>query len=286
MRRALGWAGGRLRGPEASVSGRMCSGGGGGDGADRRFPLAGRVAVITGSTDGIGLAVARRLGRDGAHVVLSSRQQENVTRAVASLQAEGLSVSGTVCHIGKTEDRERLVAKHSGGVDFLVCVAGVNPLVRSTWEASEQIWDKILDVNVKSPALLLGLLVPHMEKRGYGPRGWSVQWGGGCRIIPGSELLGPYNVSKTAILGLTKTLALELKPKGIRVNCLAPGLIKTNFSQVVRIDIMIFIKPPPSLCPRTGKPEDCAGVVSFLCSPDAGYITGETIVVAGGSPRL
>uniref|UniRef100_A0A6I8N2X2 Dehydrogenase/reductase 2 n=1 Tax=Ornithorhynchus anatinus TaxID=9258 RepID=A0A6I8N2X2_ORNAN len=157
MRRALGWAGGRLRGPEASVSGRMCSGGGGGDGADRRFPLAGRVAVITGSTDGIGLAVARRLGRDGAHVVLSSRQQENVTRAVASLQAEGLSVSGTVCHIGKTEDRERLV------------------------------------------------------------------------------LLGPYNVSKTAILGLTKTLALELKPKGIRVNCLAPGLIKTNFSQVVRI---------------------------------------------------
>uniref|UniRef100_A0A6I8NQV8 Dehydrogenase/reductase 2 n=1 Tax=Ornithorhynchus anatinus TaxID=9258 RepID=A0A6I8NQV8_ORNAN len=143
---------------------------------------------LPGCRSRIGLAVARRLGRDGAHVVLSSRQQENVTRAVASLQAEGLSVSGTVCHIGKTEDRERLVAKHSGGVDFLVCVAGVNPLVRSTWEASEQIWDKV--------------------------------------------------------------------------------------------------RPPPSLCPRTGKPEDCAGVVSFLCSPDAGYITGETIVVAGGSPRL
>uniref|UniRef100_F6RYG8 Dehydrogenase/reductase 2 n=1 Tax=Ornithorhynchus anatinus TaxID=9258 RepID=F6RYG8_ORNAN len=284
MRRALGWAGGRLRGPEASVSGRMCSGGGGGDGADRRFPLAGRVAVITGSTDGIGLAVARRLGRDGAHVVLSSRQQENVTRAVASLQAEGLSVSGTVCHIGKTEDRERLVAKaleHSGGVDFLVCVAGVNPLVRSTWEASEQIWDKILDVNVKSPALLLGLLVPHMEKRG------AVVLVSSTVAYSPFKLLGPYNVSKTAILGLTKTLALELKPKGIRVNCLAPGLIKTNFSQVLWKNEKI-LKDIQNLhqVSRTGKPEDCAGVVSFLCSPDAGYITGETIVVAGGSPRL
>ncbi|XP_038597170.1 dehydrogenase/reductase SDR family member 4-like isoform X2 [Tachyglossus aculeatus] len=286
MRRALGWAGGRLQRPGAPVSARMCHGGGGGDQVDRRVPLAGRVALITGSTDGIGLAVARRLGQDGAHVVLSSRQQENVARAVAALQAEGLSVSGTVCHVGKAEDRERLVAKaleHSGGVDFLVCVAGVNPLVGSTWEASEQIWDKILDVNVKSPALLLGLLVPHMEKRGSSA---VVLVSSLAAYIP-IPLLGPYNISKTAILGLTKTLALELEPKGIRVNCLAPGIIKTNFSQVLWKNEKMFNQIQNIYqFSRTGKPEDCAGVVSFLCSPDASYITGETIVVAGSSQRL
>ncbi|XP_068953692.1 dehydrogenase/reductase SDR family member 4-like [Petaurus breviceps papuanus] len=103
----------------------------------------------------------------------------------------------------------------------------------------------------------------------------------------GAHVLGPYNVSKTALLGLTKTLSLELAPKGIRVNCLAPGLIKTNFSQVLWKDKNIlqnFIEQRNST--RVGYPEECAGVVSFLCSPDSSYITGETIVVSGSSPRL
>uniref|UniRef100_A0A452UK34 Dehydrogenase/reductase SDR family member 2, mitochondrial-like n=1 Tax=Ursus maritimus TaxID=29073 RepID=A0A452UK34_URSMA len=168
---------------------------------DRKGVLANRVAVITGSTEGIGFAIARRLAQDGAHVVISSRKQQNVDRAVAALQGEGLSVTGTVCHVGKAEDRERLVAtvlEHYGGLDFLVCNAGVNPLVGSTLKASEEVWDKILSVNVKSPALLL-------------------RWGVGTD----GESLGPYNISKTAILGLTRTLSLELAPKGIRVNCLA-----------------------------------------------------------------
>ncbi|XP_049624136.1 dehydrogenase/reductase SDR family member 2, mitochondrial-like [Suncus etruscus] len=108
--------------------------------------LADRVAVVTGSTSGIGLAVARRLAQDGAHVVVSSRKQPNVDRAIAMLQGEGLSVSGTVCHVGKAEDRERLVAKaleHCGAVDILVCNAAVNPLVGSTLGSSEQVWDKV-----------------------------------------------------------------------------------------------------------------------------------------------
>ncbi|XP_054988596.1 dehydrogenase/reductase SDR family member 2, mitochondrial-like [Sorex araneus] len=248
-----------------------------------------KVAIVAGSTKGIGLAVARRLARDGAHVVISSRKQQNVDSAVAMLHGEGLSVTGTVCHVGKAEDREQLVAKaleHYGGVDFLVCVAGVNPLVGSTLGASEEVWDKILDVNVKAPALLLSRLLPHMENRG-----------GGSVVLVSSVVgylpipkLGVYNTSKTALLGLTKSLAMELAPKNIRVNSLVPGIIKTDFLQMVRVIEAAYsplLRPHLLSLPfRYGEPEDCAGLVSFLCSSDASYITGENIVVAGYSPKL
>ncbi|EHH63491.1 dehydrogenase/reductase SDR family member 2, mitochondrial isoform X6 [Macaca nemestrina] len=217
--------------PCARLSVRMSS-----TGIDRKGILAERVAVVTGSTSGIGFAIARRLAQDGAHVVISSRKQQNVDRAAAQLQREGLSVAGIVCHVGKAEDRERLVAtalEHCGGIDFLVCCAGVNPLVGSTLGTSEQIWDKILNVNVKSPALLLSQLLPYMEKR----KGAVTLVSSVAAYFPRMEL-GVYNVSKTALLALTRTLALELAPKDIRVNCLVPGVIKTDFSKVVRIGYM------------------------------------------------
>ncbi|KAI5947340.1 Dehydrogenase/reductase SDR family member 2, mitochondrial [Manis javanica] len=253
---------------------------------DPKGILANRVAVVTGSTDGIGFAIARRLAEDGAHVVVSSRKQQNVDRAVATLQGEGLSVVGTVCHVGKAEDRKRLVAtalEHSSGVDFLVCNAGVNPLVGSILGASEQVWDKILDVNVKAPALLLRQLLPHMEKRG---RGAVILVSSISAYMPLVEL-GAYNVSKTAVLGLTRSLALELAPKDIRVNCLVPGLIKTDFSRMLHENETFWnsLKQIQKL-QRIGQPEDCAGLVSFLCSPDSSYINGENIVVAGFSPQL
>ncbi|XP_032964745.1 dehydrogenase/reductase SDR family member 2, mitochondrial-like [Rhinolophus ferrumequinum] len=247
--------------------------------------LAEKVAVITGSTKGIGLAIARRLAQDGAHVVVSSRKQQNVDQAVAALQGEGLSVTGTVCHVEKAEDREQLVAtalEHSGGVDFLVCNAAVNPLVGSIMGTSEQVWDKILSVNVKSPALLLSQLLPHMEKRG----GAVILVSSISAYIP-HVALGAYNVSKTALLGLTRTLALELAPRGIRVNCLVPGIIETDFSKVLYKNEPLWNKLRENhQLHRIGQPEDCAGLVSFLCSPDASYITGENIVVAGFSSRL
>ncbi|XP_048654403.1 dehydrogenase/reductase SDR family member 2, mitochondrial-like [Marmota marmota marmota] len=276
----------------------------------------------------IGFSIARRLAQDGAHVIISSRKQQNVDKAVDTLQREGLSVVGTVCHVGKAEDRERLVAtalKHCGGVDFLVCTAGVNPFVGSTLGSSEQVWDKILSVNVKAPALLLSQLLPHMENRGQGS---VVLVSSIAAYVPHAKL-GAYNVSKTALLGLTKTLAVELAPKNIRVNCLVPGFIKTDFSQVVSTEKSFcsyttgfwvlqqsqnqsYVESKPRVLqksfhnPRTpsyswesvtsfthllspcrvGKPEECAGLVSFLCSPDASYITGENIVIAGFSPRL
>ncbi|EHB03413.1 Dehydrogenase/reductase SDR family member 4 [Heterocephalus glaber] len=264
---------------QAWKSARMAS-----SGMTRQKPLANKVALVTASTDGIGFAISRRLAQDGAHVVVSSRNQENVDRAVATLKGEGLSVTGTVCHVGKAEDRKQLVAtavKLHGGIDILVSNAAVNPFFGNLMDVTEDVWDKVLDINVKATALMTKEVVPEMEKRG-----------GGSVVIVSSIAafsphlgLGPYNVSKTALLGLTKNLALELAPKNIRVNCLAPGLIKTNFSSMLwmgearedSIKEIMRIR-------RLGKPEECAGIVSFMCSEDASYITGETVVVGGGTP--
>ncbi|XP_047651331.1 dehydrogenase/reductase SDR family member 4 isoform X1 [Phacochoerus africanus] len=252
-------------------------------GVVRRKPLENKVALVTASTDGIGLAIARRLAQDGAHVVVSSRKQQNVDRTVATLQGEGLSVTGTVCHVGKAEDRERLVATAvnlHGGVDILVSNAAVNPFFGSMLDATEEVWDKILDINVKATVLMTKAVVPEMEKRGGGSV-LIVSSIGAYRPFPN---LGPYNVSKTALLGLTKNLAIELAPRNIRVNCLAPGLIKTNFSQLLWMDKAReeYMKESMGIR-RLGNPEDCVGIVSFLCSEDASYITGETVVVGGGT---
>ncbi|PNI96691.1 DHRS4 isoform 7 [Pan troglodytes] len=174
-------------------------------GMTRRDPLANKVALVTASTDGIGFAIARRLAQDGAHVVVSSRKQQNVDQAVATLQGEGLSVTGTVCHVGKAEDRERLVAT-------------------------------TLDINVKAPALMIKAVVPEMEKRG----------GGSVVIVSSIAAFSP------SPLWMDKEKEESMK-------------------ETLRIR-------------RLGEPEDCAGIVSFLCSEDASYITGETVVVGGGTP--
>ncbi|XP_012502774.1 PREDICTED: dehydrogenase/reductase SDR family member 4 [Propithecus coquereli] len=253
-------------------------------GVTRRDPLTNKVALVTASTDGIGFAIARRLAQDGAHVVVSSRKQQNVDRAVAALQGEGLSVTGTVCHVGKAEDRERLVAtavKLHGGIDILVSNAAVNPFFGNLMDTTEEVWDKILDINVKATFLMTKAVVPEMEKRGGG----SVVIVASIAAFTPFSGLGPYNVSKTALLGLTKNLAIELAPRNIRVNCLAPGLIKTSFSSMLWMDKAREERIKETLqISRIGKPEECAGIVSFMCSEDASYITGETVVVGGGSP--
>lgn len=253
-------------------------------GVTRQKPLANKVALVTASTDGIGFAISRRLAQDGAQVVISSRKQQNVDRAVATLKGEGLSVTGTVCHVGKAEDRKQLVAtavKLHGGVDILVSNAAVNPFFGNLMDVTEEVWDKILDINVKAAALMTKEVVPEMEKRGGGSV-VIVSSVAGFSPFPG---LGPYNVSKTALLGLTKNLAIELAPKNIRVNCLAPGLIKTNFSSVLWMDKAREDSTKDYMhIRRLGKPEECAGIVSFMCSEDASYITGETVVVGGGTP--
>uniref|UniRef100_A0A672YWQ2 Dehydrogenase/reductase SDR family member 4-like n=1 Tax=Sphaeramia orbicularis TaxID=375764 RepID=A0A672YWQ2_9TELE len=194
--------------------------------------LTGKVAIVTASTDGIGLAAAQALGKKGAHVVVSSRRQANVDRAVALLQSQSIQVTGTTCNVGKAEDREKLVAltlQKYGGVDILVSNAAVNPFFGNTMDSTEEVWDKILSINVKASFLMTKLVVPHMEKRGGGNVVF-VSSVAGYQPMPA---LGPYSVSKTALLGLTRVLAPELAPSNIRVNCVAPGIIKTRFSSAL-----------------------------------------------------
>lgn len=240
------------------------------------------MAIVTASTDGIGLAAAQALGKKGAHVVVSSRRQANVDKAVALLQSQSIQVTGTTCNVGKAEDREKLVAltlQKYGGVDILVSNAAVNPFFGNTMDSTEEVWDKILSINVKASFLMTKLVVPHMEKRGGGNIVF-VSSVAGYQPMPA---LGPYSVSKTALLGLTRVLAPELAPSNIRVNCVAPGVIKTRFSSALwqNEDIMDEFKKQMSM-KRVGEPDEIGGVIAFLCSDEASYITGETITVTGG----
>lgn len=244
--------------------------------------LAGKTAIVTASTDGIGLAAAEALGQRGVHVVVSSRRQANVDKAVSLLRSKNIQVTGTTCNVGKSEDREKLVqmtVEQCGGVDILVNNAAVNPFFGNILDSTESVWDKILDVNVKAAFLMTKLVVPHMEKRGGG----SVVFVSSVAGYQPMQALGPYSVSKTALLGLTRALAPELAHSNIRVNCVAPGIIKTSFSSALwqSEDLVDEFKKQLAI-KRLGKPEDIGGVVAFLCSDDAAYITGETVTVTGG----
>lgn len=249
--------------------------------------LDGKVAIVTASTDGIGLAIARRLAEDGAKVVISSRKQKNVDKAVETLKQLHLSVTGIPCHVGLEADRKKLIdhtVAEFGGFDILVSNAAVNPVFGPVLNCPEDAWDKIFDINVKATFLLAQSAVPHLEKRG-----------GGSILIVSSiagfqpfSALGAYSVSKTALFGLTKVLAQELGPSGIRVNCLAPGVIQTKFSAALVENEDVREKVLEGIpLQRIGQPHEMGGLVSFLCSDDALYITGETIVASGGmSSRL
>uniref|UniRef100_A0AAY5EKC6 Dehydrogenase/reductase (SDR family) member 4 n=1 Tax=Electrophorus electricus TaxID=8005 RepID=A0AAY5EKC6_ELEEL len=244
--------------------------------------LSGKVAIVTASTDGIGLAAAQALGKRGAHVVVSSRRQANVDKAVSLLRNENIEVIGTTCNVGNREDRERLVnmaVEQCGGIDILVSNAAVNPFFGNILESTDEVWSKILDVNVKAAFLLTKQVFPHMVKRGGG----SVVFVSSVAGYQPMQGLGPYSVSKTALLGLTQALAPELAQSNIRVNCVAPGIIKTRFSAALWQSEEVaneFLKLLS--IKRLGMPEDIGGVITFLCSEDASYITGETITVTGG----
>jgi len=250
--------------------------------AEAAGKLAGKVAVVTASTEGIGLAIAQNLGKHGASVMVSSRKAANVEKAVEQLKSEGLDVDGMVCHVGKASDRTALLestVKRWGGLDILVSNAAVNPYFGPTLGCPEETWDKIFEVNVKASFLLFKACVPLFESRGGGSAVF-VSSIGGFQPIP---MLGPYSVSKTALFGLTKALAAEVASENIRVNCIAPGIIKTKFAEALTDNEDIADKALENLpLGRFGRPEEMGGIVSFLVSDEASYLTGENIVLAGG----
>lgn len=194
--------------------------------------LDGKVCIVTASTEGIGLAIAKRLGAEGGKIVVSSRKQSNVDEAVKLLREQGATVHGVACHVGNASDRKKLfdeTVERFGGLDILVSNAAVNPEVGQVLDASEQAWDKIFDINVKSSFMLAKEAKPIIVKRGGGAIVFMSSIGG----YQPFEQLGAYSVSKTALFGLTKAAALDLVRDNIRVNCVAPGIIETKFSASV-----------------------------------------------------
>ncbi|XP_067652126.1 dehydrogenase/reductase SDR family member 4-like isoform X2 [Haliotis asinina] len=249
--------------------------------------LAGKVALVTASTEGIGYAIARRLGQDGAKVMVSSRKQANVDAAVKQLQAENLSVAGITCHVGKPQDRTKLIeetVKTFGGIDILVSNAAVNPIYGPIMETSPEAWDKIFDINVKATFFLCKETLPYIKERG---KGSIVIISSIAGYVP-MKMLGVYAISKTSLLGMSKAMASELAADNVRINVVCPGLIKTKFSQALWQTEAVLERALEGIpLGRTGETEDCSGIVSFLVSDDASYITGESVLVTGGrSARL
>ncbi|KAG9510968.1 Dehydrogenase/reductase SDR family member 4 [Fragariocoptes setiger] len=247
--------------------------------------LANRVAIVTASTEGIGLAMAKRLAIDGAKVVISSRREENVKKALESCHAEGLKdVRGIVCHVGKEDDRQNLIdftLKEFGKINCLVSNAAVNPYFGEFVEMSESQFDKIFEVNVKAAFMLTKSVVPHMKKNGEA--GGSIVYISSIGAYAGLPFIGAYCVSKTALLGMTRNMSVELGRYNIRVNCVAPGIIKTEFSRLLwenesQNDSMI----EHTSLKRIGRADEIGGMVSLLCSDDGSYITGENIAISGG----
>ncbi len=246
------------------------------------FRLDGKVAIVTGASKGIGEAIARGLAEFGAKVVVSSRSQESVDAVAQSFKDDGLDAIGIACHVGKTDQLENLVEKTVeayGGVDILVNNAATNPIFGPVEEAGSEIFDKIVNVNVKSPWYLSNLCLPHMKKRG----------GGSVIHIASVEGhkpgfgLGLYSMSKAALIMLSKNQAKEWGYHKIRVNALCPGLVKTKFSKALWTNDMLMKQIETQIpAGRIAQPDEMAGLAVFLASDAAGYCTGGVFNADGG----
>ncbi len=247
-----------------------------------RFDLKGKVAVITGSSKGIGKSIARGLAENGAQVVISSRKQEAVDAVAAAFKQEGLDATGIQCHIGDGEQRQALIAKTLeayGKIDILVNNAAINPYYGPLEGSDEVVFDKIMDVNVKAPWLLSNLVLPHMKAQGGGS---IINISSVEGLRPGFGL-GLYSATKSALIMLTKNQAKEWGRHNVRANVICPGLIKTKFSEGLWADENLVNKFTKALpLQRIAAPEEMAGLVMLLASDAGSYMTGGVYVADGG----
>ena len=246
------------------------------------FDLTGKVAVITGSSRGIGRSSAELLARLGAKVVISSRKADACKEVADGINKAGGDAHVIACNISRREEVEALVAgtvKHYGKIDILVCNAAVNPYYGPLLDITDEAFDKIMNSNIKSNIWLCALAIPQMAERGNGSVVIISSIGG----LRGSTVVGAYGISKAADFALCRSLAGEWGPKGVRVNCVAPGLVKTDFAKALWEDEE-RLKRRCATTPlrRIGEPDEIAGAVAYLGSDASSFMTGQTIVVDGG----
>jgi NAD(P)-dependent dehydrogenase (short-subunit alcohol dehydrogenase family) len=248
------------------------------------FDLTGKVAIITGSSRGIGRAIAERMAEHGARVVISSRKAaacEEVRDAINARYGADRAIS-VPANISLKEDLQHLVdetRRAFGRVDVLVCNAASNPYYGPLGDISDDQFRKILDNNVIANHWLIGMVVPEMRARKDGSVIIVSSIGG----LRGSPVIGAYCISKAADLQLARNLAVEYGPDNVRVNCIAPGLIKTDFAKALW-DNPETLKKSTIGAPlrRIGEPDEIAGAAVFLASKAGSFMTGQAVVIDGG----
>ena len=249
------------------------------------FSLSGQTAVVTGSSRGIGKAIAERMVQQGAKVVISSRKAGPCDEAAAEINGrygEGAAIA-VPANISSKDDLRRLVDETMGAwgrIDVVVCNAASNPYFGPMTGVGDDQFRKILENNVIANNWLISMAVPQMIERRDGSI-IIVSSIGGMR---GSPVIGPYNISKAADFQLARNLAVELGPHNVRINCIAPGLVRTDFARALWENPEI-LKRATSTTPlmRIGEPDEIAGAAVFLASPASSFMTGQAMVVDGGA---
>jgi len=246
------------------------------------FDLTGKVAIVTGSSRGIGRSIAETMASLGAKVVVSSRKIEACEPVVEGIRAEGGEAIAIPCNISRKPEVEALVAgtrERLGPVDILVCNAAVNPVYGPMSSLTDEAFDKIMGANVKSNLWLCNLVMPEMAERGGG----AVVIVSSIAGLRGTGVIGGYGISKAADFALARNLAVEWGPQNVRINCIAPGLVKTDFARALWEDPQA-LEQRNSQTPlrRIGTPDEIGPVAAFLASSASSFMTGQTVVVDGG----
>jgi len=254
--------------------------------ASKLFDLEGKVALITGSTKGIGRSIAEAMAQHGARVVISSRTGETCTAVATAINAELAGPGSAIAipaNIGRKEELERLVNATRtalGHIDILVCNAAVNPHFGPMSEIPDRAFEKILSTNILSNHWLIQMVLPEMIER----RDGSVIVVSSIGGLRGHSTLGAYCVSKAADLQLVRNLAIENGPYNIRVNAISPGLIRTDFARALWEDPeLLNRRVARDPLRRIGEPEEIAGIAVYLASRAASFTTGQNFVVDGGA---
>ena len=246
------------------------------------FDLTGKVALVTGSTRGIGKSIAEEMARAGAKVVVSSRKADACEQVRAEFEKQGYEVLAQACNVSRKEELQALVdatLKRWGRIDIAVSNAASNPYYGPLAAIPDEAFDKIFNNNVKSVLWLAAMTLPGMAERGGG----SYISVGSIGGIIANTVIGAYGMSKAADHMLVKNLAAEWGPKNVRVNAIAPGLIKTDFAKALWEDPKRRQEREAATpLRRLGEPRDIGGVAAFLASDAAAFITGQVIVADGG----
>lgn len=247
------------------------------------FDFTGKIALVTGGSRGLGLAVAGALGERGADVAICSRKKENLDRAVQELRGRGLDVFARPAHMAKADDVDALfsaIEETFGRLDILVNNVGMNLLTPSVAEVEEGLWDKIMEGNLKS-AFLASRRAAAMMKARDGGKIVNISSIAAHKAARG---MGVYCVAKAGLEMLTRVLAAELAVDRICVNAVAPGMIRTPFSKPFwRNEALLQDLTASIPMGRIAETDDVVGSILFLCSSMSTYITGEVLTVDGGA---